>query len=96
LNEEDSESDEEKSKPKSLVPFAKIMQNAARNKLMDKLTGGKQHVAPVRLSSSLKKPLTEKQQLAELDDLLGSDSHDSISNSSCSSSSSESLNLSDF
>jgi hypothetical protein len=49
LNEEDSESDDEKAKPKSLVPFAKIMQNAARNKLMDKLTGGRQHITPNRL-----------------------------------------------
>jgi hypothetical protein len=49
LSEEDSDDDEEKAKPKSLVPFAKIMQNAARNKLMDKLTGVKQHAAPVRL-----------------------------------------------
>ena len=95
---DDSDSDEDKDKPKSKLPFAKIIHNAARNKLIDRLAGADNLKAPVRHMSSQRKILTEKEQLAELDDLLDSESHDSVSNSSDSSisSSSEEIDFSDL
>ena len=98
VENDDSDTDQDKDKPKSKLPFANIIHNAARNKLIDRLAGGDNLQAPVRHMSSQRKILTEKEQLAELDELLGSDSHDSVSNSSdsSSSSSSEEIDFSDL
>jgi hypothetical protein len=92
-NEEDSSDEEAAIKPKSRIPFAGVIHNMGRNRMFDRIAKTDGEKKQPQRQSSKRELKDEKQQLAELDELLGSSSHDSFSNSSKSSSDDIDLDL---